>query len=327
MRRHPRRRFCHLPTPLQPAPRLGAWLSGGSSPLDLWIKRDDLTGLGLGGNKVRKLEFLVGRALAEGCDTLLTAGAAQSNHCRQTAAAAAHTGLQCHLALGGEPPARAEGNLLLDHLFGAQLHWCGPHRKGEDLPAIADELRARGKRPYVVPYGGSNPIGALGYVDAAQEFVAQCRDLGVRPTRIVIASSSGGTQAGLMVGLAHADEDIEVTGIRVDKADATPLHATALRTLARETADLLGLPFDGVPVLRDEGLHAAYGVLTEHEREAIAAAARCEGLVLDPVYTGRAFAGLVHLVRNGVITPGQTVVFWHTGGLPALFVGGHELVP
>lgn len=326
MREFPRRSLCHLPTPLEPAPRLGAWASGASRPIDLWIKRDDLTGLALGGNKVRKLEYLIGQALADGCDTLLTAGAAQSNHCRQTAAAAAHVGLWCHLALGGEPPARAEGNLLLDRLFGAHLHWCGEHRKGEDLPALAETLRAAGRRPFVVPYGGSNPVGALGYVAAVQEFAGQCRDRGIRPTRIVVASSSGGTQAGLLVGLALEGLEVEVTGIRVDKTDATPLHAAALRDLARETAARSGADCDPVPVLRDEALNADYGVVTGAERDAIAAAARTEGLLLDPVYTGRAFAGLVALVRKGVIAPGETVVFWHTGGTPALFTGGSALL-
>lgn len=322
----PRFSLCHLPTPLQPAPRLGAWLGG----IELWIKRDDLTGLALGGNKTRKLEYLVGAARAAGCDTLITAGAAQSNHCRQTAAAAAAAGLRCHLALGGAAPAQAQGNLLLDHLLGAHLHWCGAHRKGEDLPALAKRLQGEGLRPYVVPYGGSNVTGALGYARAAHELVEQCDSLDLVPHRVVLASSSGGTQAGLVAGFSHAGREVRVTGVRVDKTDATPTHSESLELLARSTAAALSgheaadlrLEIE----LVDDALHAAYGEVTAAEREAIAVAGRLEGLLLDPVYTGRAFAGLTRMVREGRIAQGETVVFWHTGGHPALFAHAHDLV-
>lgn len=319
----PRRRLCTLPTPLQPAPRLGAWLGG----VELWIKRDDLTGLALGGNKTRKLEFLVGAALEAGCDTLVTAGAEQSNHCRQTAAAAAAAGLRCHLALGGAAPSVPRGNLLLDHLLGAHVHWCGPHRKGEDLPAITAQLEHEGLRPYLVPYGGSNVTGALGYAYAAEEFAAQCTSLALRPDRIVVASSSGGTQAGLLAGFARAGFEVRVTGIRIDPTDATPHHTRALQDLARRTADALGVRRIADVELIDDALHDAYGVVTDHEREALVAAGRLEGILLDPVYTARAFAGLIALVRRHAIGAGERVVFWHTGGHPALFVQESDLWP
>lgn len=321
----PRFELVAAPTPLQPAPRLGDWLGG----VDLWIKRDDLTGLAFGGNKTRKLEFLVGEALARGCDTLLTAGAAQSNHCRQTAAAAARAGLQCHLALGGEAPARPEGNLLLDRLLGAHLHWCGEHRKGEDLPALRERLRSEGRRPYVVVYGGSDPVGATGFVEAARELRRQCEQHDLHFDHVVIASSSGGTQAGLIVGFEDDPRPPRLIGIRVDKTDATAAHAESIWELARTTAAFLGRrpPVDRERlVLRDDALYAAYGEVTAHEREAIRAAARLEGLLLDPVYTGRALAGLIALARAGEFGSGERVLFWHTGGTPALFGSAADLL-
>ena len=195
----------------------GAWAGRA-----LYIKRDDQTGLATGGNKTRKLEFLVGDALAQGCDTLVTGGAMQSNHCRQTAAAAAASGLECHLVLGGDAPREPGGNVLLDLLLGATIHWCGERTKGEDIPRIAESLRAAGRRPYVVPYGGSNPVGAAGFVAAAAELKEQAGTLGVRFTHIVFASSSGGTQAGLVVGNALLGLGADIVGIGIDKWEGEP---------------------------------------------------------------------------------------------------------
>lgn len=322
--RLPRQPLGCWPTPVQPLERLSAHLGGPR----LLVKRDDLAGLACGGNKTRKLEFLVGDALARGCDTLLTAGAAQSNHCRQTAAAAARCGLDCHLALGGEAPAEADGNLLLDHLLGAQLHWCGAHRKGEDLAALADRLRSAGRRPCVVPYGGSSALGAAGFATALGELQAQA----VQPTHIVFASSSGGTHAGLLAGRALTGLRTEIWGIRIDKEEAPDRpFATEIADLASDCADLLGLPPPGCRRtevrLFDDWLGQGYGVVGAAEREAIGLAARLEGLLLDPVYTGRAFAGLVDLIRRGAFRPEDRILFWHTGGTPALFPYRRDLLP
>ena len=321
----PRVRLGCLPTPVVPLDRLAAALGGPR----LLMKRDDMTGLAFGGNKTRKLEFLLGRALAEGCDTLVTGGAAQSNHCRQTAAAAAATGLECHLALGGEAPATPGGNLLLDHLLGAAVHWCGGERRGERIPEIADELRARGRRPYVVPYGGSNAAGAVGFVAAAFELAAQLAARGERVDRVVIASSSGGTQAGLAVGLDLAGLDARLTGIVIDKrGPGEPPYDAALADLANQVAREVGAVPRYAPGdfdLRDGYLGDGYGVVGDLEREAIALAARREGILLDPVYTGRAMGGLVDLVRRGEVSARETVLFWHTGGTPALFEHAQDL--
>jgi len=321
--------LAHLPTPVEEMPRLSRHLGGAR----LLVKRDDLTGLAGGGNKTRKLEFLVADALAQGADILVTAGAAQSNHCRQTAAAAARVGLDCALVLGGEPPAGSlVGNLLLDTLLGAQIHWTGPHRRGEELTRVADELKAAGRRPYVIPYGGSNALGAAAYAYAMQELAAQAPgtaepQLGLLALaaidRIVIASSSGATHAGLAVGARGVGYQGQIIGIAIDKGEAGdepyPVH---LARLANATAALLGMhdtfgPNDFV-VIQDY-LGAGYGVVGDLEREAIRLAARCEGLLLDPVYTGRAMGGLIDMVRRRLIGRQETVLFWHTGGLPAVF--------
>ena len=321
--RLPRQPLGCWPTPVQPLDRLSAHLGGPR----LWVKRDDLTGLACGGNKTRKLEFLVGAALAEGCDTLLTAGAAQSNHCRQTAAAAARCGLGCHLILGGEAPAELDGNLLLDHLLGAQVHWCGAHRKGEDLPALAERLRRQGRRPCLIPYGGSSALGAAGFAAALRELQAQA----IAPTHIVFASSSGGTHAGLLAGRALTGLQAEIWGIRIDKEEAPDRpFSTEIAALASACADLLDLP--AAPGLADvrlleDWLGQGYGVVGAAEREAVGLAARFEGLLLDPVYTGRAFAGLLELIRRGTFHPEDRILFWHTGGTPALFPNRRELLP
>lgn len=315
----PRRPLAFLPTPLHPLDRLGAALGGPR----LLIKRDDQTGLGLGGNKTRKLEFLVGAALAAGADCLVTAGAAQSNHCRQTAAAAAACGLDCHLLLGGAAADVAQGNVLLDLLFGATLHWCGGDRKGERLAAVVADLRAAGRRPAVIPYGGSNAVGALGYVVAMQELAVQLAATGTQVDAIVFASSSGGTQAGLAVGVHACGVTAELIGIRIDKdEEAAGGYVGRLAELATATAALAGGggPFGPGDFVVEAGyLGAGYGVVGSAERDAITRLAHSEGILLDPVYTGRAFAGLLDLVRRGRFAAAATVLFWHTGGTPALF--------
>jgi L-cysteate sulfo-lyase len=317
-----RKSIAHLPTPLEPLPRLSAALGGP----ELWIKRDDQTGLATGGNKTRKLEFLVADALARGADTLITAGAAQSNHARQTAAAAAKSGLACRLVLRGEEPLQVGGNLLLDRLLGAEVVWAGDSPLPETMEAVAEELEAAGRHPYVVPYGGSNPTGASGYVAAMEELVAQCAERDLHFDHIVLASSSGGTQAGLAVGARALGYAGRILGISVD------LQANALRRtladLATATADYLGLAFTFAPedlAVNDDYLGGGYGVVGDLERGAIQTAARTEGILLDPVYTGRAFGGLLDLIRRGVFRPDERVLFWHTGGTPTVFVYSGEI--
>ncbi len=317
--RHP---LALLPTALHPMDRLSAVLGGPR----LWIKRDDQTGLGMGGNKTRKLEFLLGAALDAGADALITAGAAQSNHCRQTTAAAASVGLECHLVLGGQEPERFTGNLLLDKLFGAHIHWAGAERKGESIHALAKTLRGAGKTPAVIPYGGSNAVGALGYVAAMEELASQLHAAQCAPQAIVFASSSGGTHAGMLVGASTHGIDANIIGVHIDKADADAL-GTHIDALCAELAAYTGPAAGPHRVVLDERmLKAAYGELTEAEHEAIALLARTEGILLDPVYTGRAMAGLISMVRGGEFEANQDVLFWHTGGTPALFHYGDTLL-
>ncbi|HET7839918.1 MAG TPA: D-cysteine desulfhydrase family protein [Rectinemataceae bacterium] len=315
----PRSELGFFPTPLVRLERLSKLLGGPR----LLMKRDDLTGLATGGNKTRKLEYLVGEALALGCDCLVTGGAAQSNHCRQTAAAAAARGLGCHLVLGGSEPERYEGNLLLDRLLGAEIHWSGALRKGERIPEVAAGLEARGRRPYVVPYGGSNEVGALGFVRAASELAEQLRAAGETVSRIVFASSSGGTHAGLVVGKALFGLGAQILGIGIDKGEAGEMpFEDHVHELASSLASRLGLgrPIGrGEALVRNEFLGGGYGVVGEAEREAISLLARSEGILLDPVYTGKAFGALLALSRLGEFSKSETILFWHTGGTPALF--------
>jgi D-cysteine desulfhydrase family pyridoxal phosphate-dependent enzyme len=321
----PRYPLAYLPTPLVAAPRLSAHLDGPR----ILFKRDDLTGLAFGGNKVRKLEFLLGEALAQGCDTVITGGAQQSNHSRQTAAAAAAAGLRCHLALAGEPPPHAEGNLLIDLLCGAALHFCGEHRKGEDIPEIAADLTRQGRQVYEIPYGGSNATGALGFIQAAQELALQLREMGESARHVIFASSSGGTHAGLAQGLAWFAPETKPLGIGIDKEEGPPENFCAqvveiARAAAKRLARNSGLRPKDIEYCAD--FHGAgYGVIGEAEREAVRLVAETEGILLDPVYTGRAMAGLVAKIRAGEFESSQSVVFWHTGGQPALFARAREL--
>ncbi len=296
----------------------------------IFMKRDDQTGLAFGGNKVRKLQYLIGEAVAKGCDTIITGGAEQSNHCRQTAAAAASCGLGCHLVLGGQAPEFCKGNLLLDDLLGATIHWTGEFRKGEKIPEIAGQLAEKGLEPYVVPYGGSNPIGAAGFVDAVGELSRQLAAMQEQVTHVVFASSSGGTQAGLMVGKHIFEKKFKVIGIGIDKGEAGegPFDAHVL-DLANATARRLGGKDEFSPadvIVRNDYLGNGYGIVGDLERRAIRMVAQSEGILLDPVYTGRAMGGLLDMIERGEFTARDTILFWHTGGTPALFPYAKDLI-
>jgi D-cysteine desulfhydrase family pyridoxal phosphate-dependent enzyme len=308
----PRIKIAHLPTPIEALPRLSALLGGPR----LIVKRDDLTGLGLGGNKTRKLEFLLAEAQALGARTVITAGAVQSNQCRQTAAACAKLDFDCTLVLSGEKPSTASGNLMLDQLFNAKLVWTTLDERDRTLQETFKDAWNNGLRPYLIPYGGSNATGASAYVFAIKEMLEQ----GVQPDWIVFASSSAGTQAGLVTGARLFDFDGKVLGISVDERKKE-LQASVAR-LANNTADFLGENLNIVPdeiEVSADYLGGGYGVLGEPEKEAIRLFAREEGLLLDPVYTGRAAAGLIDLIKKGFFKREDEVLFWHTGGTPALF--------
>lgn len=298
-----------FPTPVEPAPRLAAAL--GLGPDDLWVKRDDLTGLGGGGNKIRKLEWLAGAALAEGADTLVTTGAAQSNHARLTAAAAARLGLDAVLVLRGSPGRSRSGNLALDGLLGARLAWAGDVDQAGLNAAAAEvcaRLRAGGARPALIPFGGSSTLGARGYVRCGEELHAQVPGL----RTAVVALGSGGTMAGLVAALGTESVLGVDVGALADPAAAVAEFAAPL-TAQKVAADRLR-------VRRDQ-VGDGYAALTGPVAQALRLAARTEGIVLDPTYTGRALAGLAAAVRDGDVRPGEKTVFVHTGGLPGLF--GH----
>lgn len=318
--RFARIRLAHLPTPLEPLPRLSEELG-----LDLWIKRDDCTGLAGGGNKTRKLEFLLGAAFEQEADTLVTQGAVQSNHVRQTAAAAAAHGLACEIILEERTGSKAtdyvgNGNVLLDRLFGATIRTVpGGTDMVAELEKTAAEVRARGGKPYVIPGGGSNPVGALGYVDCAREIVVQADEMDLEVHRIVTATGSAGTHAGLVAGLAVMGADIPVLGIGV-RAPKDRQEANVFK-LAEETAALLGQPgrVTRERVVADcDYVGEGYGLIDQGVIDALTLAARLDGIVLDPVYSGKAMKGLIALARAGQFK-GETVVFLHTGGAQGLF--------
>ena len=288
------------------------------------MKRDDQTGLALGGNKTRKLEFLVADALARGADTLLTAGAAQSNHCRQTAAAAAKAGLRCDLVLGGAAPPFPEGNLLLDDLLGARVHWAGSHRRGETLEDVAASLRGEGLHPCLIPYGGSSPLGAVGYVTAMAELSRQIPFREQPVDAMVFASSSGGTHAGLIAGSLACGYGGRLIGVCVEKPEQGRGDLpSGILALARGCASLLGVPdlvSEDAPVILDHRYAGqGYGLAGPREKEAILLLARLEGILLDPVYTAKAMGGLIDMIERRELTKNERVLFWHTGGSPALF--------
>ena len=321
----PRQSLGFFPTPLIELSRLSKALDGPT----IFMKRDDNTGLALGGNKTRKLEFIMGDALAQGADCVITAGAAQSNHCRQTAAAATSLGLECHLVLGGEEPEQTSGNLLLDKIFGSHIYWAGAHRKGEDIPKIVEQLTKQGKKPYVIPYGGSNELGALAFVEAFKELESQRESMDLSFTHIVFASSSGATQAGLMLGKKILNSPAQIVGINIDKGetDKVPFDQYTV-ALANSTASLIGADHQFTEsdlTLNSDYVGEGYGVVGTLENEAIAMTAQTEGILLDPVYTGRAMGGLIDMIRSGKIKKTDRVLFWHTGGAPALFAYSSDL--
>ncbi|MBK7320340.1 D-cysteine desulfhydrase family protein [Candidatus Villigracilis affinis] len=313
MKTIPRLNFAHLPTPIEDLPRLTQALGGPR----ILVKRDDQTGLAFGGNKTRKLEFLVAEAQEQGATMLISAGAIQSNHCRQTVAAAARFGFDCTLVLTGEKPKQASANFLLDQLFGAEIVTV-EDRKDRDriLQETFDKAVAAGKRPYLVPYGGSSPTGTMGYTFAMEEFMNQNRKV----DWIVFGTSSGGTHAGLVLGQRVFGFKGMVLGISIDEPEAQiKAHVSELATQASEKlSEQIQFTSDDV-LVNENYCQAGYGVFGEGEREAIKLFASTEGLLLDPVYTGRAAAGMIDLIRKGFFKKDETILFWHTGGQPALF--------
>jgi D-cysteine desulfhydrase family pyridoxal phosphate-dependent enzyme len=315
-------RLALLPTPLEPLPRLSRMLGGP----EIWVKRDDCTGLGLGGNKARPLEYLVAEAIAEQADVLITTGGLQSNHARQTAAAAARCGLQCILVLinavsGRDDAYGTSGNMLLDRLFGAriQIEPAGTDAASA-MAAAAQQCRAEGRRPYVIPSGGSNATGVIGHVRAAHELLAQCDAQKVACTQIVVASGSGGTHAGLALGLGLCGFSAPVIGYCVSRT-ATEQRGKVAGLLEQTCTKLdVASPRRAADLVFEEGvLGAGYGQPTSAMREAVGLVAALEGIVLDPVYTGKAMAGLIAAIQTGRVEKGDTVVFMHTGGSSSLF--------
>jgi L-cysteate sulfo-lyase len=323
----PRVPLAHLPTPLEHLPRLSEHLGGPQ----IYVKRDDCTGLASGGNKTRKLEFSMAAALEEGADTIVTVGAVQSNHVRQTAAAACKLGLKCEVLLEHRVTDPSEyysgsGNVLLDRIFGANLH---EYPGGTDFDAameeVANEIRDNGGKPYIIPGGASNEIGALGYVNCAIELLGQIDDQGLDIDHIVTATGSAGTQGGLIVGLKAMESDIPLLGIGVNIP--RDQQEEKVFKLACETAEYIGKP--GCVAREDvvancDYVGDGYGIPTESMNEAVLMLARTEGLLFDPVYSGKGLAGMIDLIRKGELGDGN-IVFLHTGGSAALFAYADQL--
>ena len=325
--RFPRVFLAHLPTPLEKLDRLSRELGGP----ELWIKRDDCTGLSTGGNKTRKLEFLMAEALAMGADTVMTQGATQSNHARQTAAFAAKLGMACHILLedrtgSNDANYNTNGNVLLDHLHGATTSKrAGGMDMQAEMEAVAERLRAEGRKVYLIPGGGSNATGALGYVNCAFELVSQANDRGMVIDHLVTATGSAGTQAGLITGLKAINAGIPLTGIGV-RAPKEKQEENVYK-LALQTAQKLGCPdvVSRSDVVADSSyVGQGYGIPREDTLEAIRMFAQLEGILLDPVYSGKGAAGLIDYCRKGKFRKGERVVFLHTGGSSALF--GYDAV-
>lgn len=320
--RFPRISLAHLPTPLEHLPRLSKHLGGP----DIYVKRDDCTGLGTGGNKTRKLEFLVADALQNSADVIITQGAVQSNHARQTAAAACKVGMACELVFekrvrDADDAYMNSGNVLLDRIYGANIREVA---KGSDMNAImesvAEELRAAGKRPYIIPGGGSNPIGALGYIDCALEFQSQANRDGIVIDHIIHATGSAGTQAGLIVGLKATHANVPLLGIGVNAPQE--IQEEKVWKLALETAEFVGAP--GCVQRKDivancDYVGEGYGVPTREMNDAVLLLARLEGLLFDPVYSGKGLAGMIDLVTTGYFGDAKNLLFVHTGGIAGLF--------
>lgn len=317
--RLPRIKLTSLPTPLEEAPSLSAYLGGPR----ILFKRDDITGLAFGGNKARKAEYLMGEAVDRGCDVVITVGAVQSNHARAIAAAARRLGLDAIVVLSGEEPLERQGNLLLDVILGADVRIINTDDNFVLMGVVEDiarDLRRQGRTPYVIPLGGSTPLGAAAFANAGLELLEQLNGRGIRADAIVHASGSGGTQAGLYAAMKVTQSGIRVQGISV--GPTREVVTNRVRGLAEELVNLLRLDWRPHPddiVVTDEYVGERYAVPTPACLDAIRLVARTEGILLDPVYTGKAMAGLVDMVRRGQFGPDQTIVFWHTGGQPALF--------
>jgi len=328
--------LARLPTPLHDAPRLRTALGGQAACPRILLKRDDLTDLLLGGNKARKLEYLVGAALREGATVLITTGGPQSNHARMTAAAARRAGMKCVLVLAGShTTSPVQGNLLLDRILGAEVHIieggddeAAAAREREAIDGVVARLREKGETPFVIPLGGSNAIGVLGYVEATSEIRSQLASTGEKPSRLYYASGSRGTQAGLELGARLHGAPWRCTGVAVSGGEAVKRERAA--TIANEAAALLGagvrLRAEELQTVQDQ-IGAGYAIPTRACIEAIELVARTEGIALDPVYTGKAMAGLIDQIRKGDIPPGETVIFLHTGGVPGLFGLSDVVVP
>lgn len=319
--RFPRVKLCHAPTPLEKMANLSRKLGGPT----LWIKRDDCTGIATGGNKVRKLEFLMGEALAKGATHVITQGAVQSNHVRQTAAVAMMLGLKCtalleHRVQTNDPDYLQGGNVLMDHLMGIDIEYRpAGHDMNAAMAEVAEKLKAEGETPYVIPGGGSNPVGALGYAAVALELVNQANEMGLRIDRIVHATGSAGTQAGLVAGLNMINAGIPVLGIGTRRAREA--QEQAVFDLANATMKLLGgpdVPREAVMANCDY-VGAGYGIPTDSMAEAVMMLARTEAIFLDPVYSGKGMAGLIDLIRKNTFDPAENIVFLHTGGQVGLF--------
>lgn len=318
----PRVRFAHLPTPLEPLKRLSKALDGP----EIWVKRDDCTGLSTGGNKARKLEYLIADAIAKNADILVTPGAIQSNHARQTAAAAARYGLKCHLLLENgqdfeDPMYLTNGNALLDELHGATCEYLG---SGIDLELLLSNTVAKyttaGMKPYSIPIGGSNTIGALGYVNCAFELVSQIKEMALTFEHIILATGSAGTQAGLVAGLKLAQYELPTLGMCVSRS--AQVQQTNVRSLTMDTLAIFDedIELDEKDVVANSDyVGEGYGIPASSTIEAIRMVAELEGLLLDPVYSGKAMAGLIDYIRKGIFKKGQRIAFLHTGGSTALF--------
>ena len=326
--RFPRVSLAHLPTPLELLPNLTAELGGPR----IWVKRDDCTGLATGGNKTRKLEFVMAEALKQGADTIVTVGAVQSNHVRQTAAAACKLGLSCEVLLEHRIPDPTEnyansGNVFLDRIFGANLReYPGGTDFDKALQDVSDEVASNGGKPYIVPGGASDKIGALGYVNCAIELLTQANDMGLVIDHLVTATGSAGTQSGLIVGLKATSSSIPLLGIGVNAPREE--QEEKVYELAKETAEYIGAP--GVVQREDvvancDYIGEGYGIPTESMNEAVMLLARSEGLLFDPVYSGKALAGMIDLVRHDEFSDADNIVFLHTGGSAALFAYADQL--
>ena len=315
--RFPRVSLGHLPTPLEPLDRLSRHLGGPR----IWIKRDDCTGLATGGNKTRKLEYLLGDALAKSADTIVTFGAVQSNHARQTAAACAKLGLECHLVLSRVVPRHEDdyetsGNVLLDRIVGAHIHMVAATAATSSAAALTRDLERKGRRVYQIPTGGSNATGALGYVACAYELLDQADALEFQPDLLIHASSSGGTQAGLTVGLRGTTT--EIVGVNVSDPSAAAIEAR-INQLTRDTLESLGSPGPS-PLcnMRHAFLGTAYGIPNDTGLNAIRTLGKLEGIVTDPVYSGKALAAVLEIAISGKYRIGTNLVFLHTGGVGAI---------